>query len=61
MPTYMSFSFGFFDRLLEQRRSQRQGGLFTFEVHPVAGFPASALPAETQLAAHMSSLTEVAT
>jgi hypothetical protein len=35
--------------------------IFTFEVHPIGGFPGSALPIETHPAAHASPYAETAT
>jgi hypothetical protein len=38
-----------------------KAGIFTFEVHPVGGFPGSALPIETHAAADASAFVEMAT
>jgi hypothetical protein len=38
-----------------------KAGIFTFEVHPVGGFPGSALPMEPHADAHVSALGEMAT
>jgi hypothetical protein len=38
-----------------------KGGIFTYEVHRVGGFPGSALPRETRAAAHTGALAKTAT